>query len=281
MKSLGESFGFEILLTVLLPGLAVFIGLLAVEPNLQRSMRSSFPAVVAFLPGDDHAPNGVAKSDDTPSSNAEAGNAKPADANSSTKAASRPEKNDREWLQIFALMAVISLLGASVAALNGFFETVFYDNVTPHLLGIDSRTFLAHWDEYLHRLGKESNTYVDRIVVWFLFESRMAVAIGIVVAIGLWFGEIPSAMVFYLGIAFIAFAVVAIMHHYELGKYRLDRSGDWQALRSAEVAVAERQAADASSARSIAARLGDVEQQVRRLRRRIRCRRRQAINAGI
>jgi hypothetical protein len=252
MKSLGESFGFEILLTVLLPGLAVFLGLLAVEPNMQRSMRASFPGVAAFLSGDvafRGAGDTMADADTSPSS-------PPAHA-----------EKDREWIPIFVVLALVSLLGGTVAALNGFFETICYDRVTPMLLGIDSDTFLSHWDEYLYRLGKESNSYVDRIVAWFLFESRMAVAIGGVVLFGLVFGEITSDLVKYLGVAFIAFAVVAMMHHYELGKYRLTRSADWRAQRIAEVAVAQRQTADAANARGIAERLSDVERQLRRLRR--------------
>jgi hypothetical protein len=260
MKSLGESFGFEILLTVLLPGLAVFIGLLAVEPDLQQSMRSSFPAVVELL-------SGKTESTDTDAPQADASAAK---TKTAATAESRPAKSEREWLHIFAVMAVVSLLGASVAALNGFFETHWYDRITPLLLGIDADTFLTHWEEYLYRLGKESNNYVDRIVAWFLFESRMAVAIAVVIAFGLFAGEIWSGLVIWLGLAFIAFAIFAMMHHYELAKHRMTRYEDWRALRLAEVAVARRQAADAASARGVAARLDEIEQKVRRLRRKVR-----------
>ena len=39
--------------------------------------------------------------------------------------------NMKEWQQTFTAIAVVSLLGSVVAAINGLFESLLYDRVTP------------------------------------------------------------------------------------------------------------------------------------------------------
>ena len=246
MKSLGESFGFDILLTVFLPGLAVFLGMMVAFPDLPARIRADIPAVSSLVSEDGAS---VAKDKVSNPKSSPAG--------------------DKEWLQIFAALALISLLGASVAAINSVCETFFYDWITPILLGIDGDTFQSHWDEYLYRLAKESSSYIDRIVNWFLFESRMAVAMVVIIVMELLSVRTSSTLTIIFGVAFIAFALVAMMHHYELGKYRLTRAADWQAMRLADVATANRQVAEAAGP-ALIERLNVVERQMKAMRKRAR-----------
>jgi len=148
-----------------------------------------------------------------------------------------------EWQQTFAALAVISLLGALLAAANGVLEAYFYDKITPYRMNISADEFNRHWYEYLYRLSKESNAYISRIVTWFLFESRMAVAVAFVFFFYLVEAqdrELSHAVLFICAIGILGF--LGYHHHRELAEYRRYWSEQWRSLRVSEKAMEEKAA---------------------------------------
>lgn len=146
----------------------------------------------------------------------------------------------KEWQQTFAALAIISLLGSLVASINGLLETCFYDRITTSWMDIRKDEFDRHWYEYLYQLGKQTNVYVSRIVTWFLFESRMAVAL-LFVLIMYWCAAptISQALTFWLFLSVVIFSVLAAVHHYELAMHRSHWCPHWSKLREAEIKKAE------------------------------------------
>jgi len=145
-----------------------------------------------------------------------------------------------EWQKTFAAIAIISLLGSIVAALNGWVEALFYDRIAPWRLGISKVEFDDQWYEYLYRLCRERNAYVSRIVVAFLFESRMAVAL-LLIAMTLLIANAPSWATFGCFISALIFGWLGAAHHETLGLFRKKMFPRWKLLWEAEQAVAEQQ----------------------------------------
>jgi hypothetical protein len=146
----------------------------------------------------------------------------------------------KEWQQTFSALAIISLLGSLIGTTNGLLESLIYDRVTPHRMGISRADFNAHWQEYLYRLSKENNSYVSRVVTWFLFESRMAVAILLVFVFYMVEGfdrEMSTAILLLVAVG--ALGYLGYHHHRELAEYRRHWHDQWRTLREAERAVAE------------------------------------------
>ena len=72
-----------------------------------------------------------------------------------------------EWQETFAAVAFISLLGSVIAAFNGLLESCFYDRITRICVHLTRNQYDTQWQEYLYRLSKENNSYIDRIATWF------------------------------------------------------------------------------------------------------------------
>lgn len=148
----------------------------------------------------------------------------------------------KEWQQTFAALAIISLLGSLIAAVNGLLESFIYDRITRQRLKIEMGHYNDHWHEYLYRVSKEANSYVSRVVIWFLFESRMAVAVAVALVFAFYLIEAEdrelSVAVLFVS-AFLALGFLGYHHHKELAEYRRVAYWYWKSLRDAEVRKAQ------------------------------------------
>jgi len=87
-----------------------------------------------------------------------------------------------DTLLTVGLLLVAALLGMILASLLGVLEWRVYDRVATCVLkrkapGYSRDTYLAEWSKYLDSLEEKKNPFVDRLVLYYFFESRTAVAL--------------------------------------------------------------------------------------------------------
>lgn len=123
-----------------------------------------------------------------------------------------------EFLASFALVAVVTLLGASTASAQAIVETYVLDPVTAWLIGVNKAQFDEQWTKYVQDLPNKRNPYIARVVLFFQFETRMGLAMLILFAFLLYNGfRVPGWLTFFGGLLFYA---VGIIHHKELAEMR-------------------------------------------------------------
>lgn len=81
-----------------------------------------------------------------------------------------------QFFSVFVFIAAITLFGAMVASVHSFIETLLLDKcITPWMAGQTPKEFQEAWDHYISILP--SNRYISRVVFFFLFETRLGIAL--------------------------------------------------------------------------------------------------------
>ena len=129
-----------------------------------------------------------------------------------------------EFLVSFALVAIVTLLGASTASAQAIVETYVLDPVTAWLIRVSRPQFDEQWVKYVQDLPNKRNPYIARVVLFFQFETRMGLAMMILCAFLLYNGfRLPGWLIFFGGLLFYA---VGFIHHKELAEMRKKYYGE-------------------------------------------------------
>lgn len=169
MKTQVTSFGFEVLLTFLLPGVLATAAVLMIH--------GVTPAQLAAM---------------------------------------LKWAREAEFLAVVLLLSSIAMLGALIASLQAWLESVLLDRLTAWRLGKNTEMFQREWDNYVHRLPR--NSYISRVVLFFQFETRLGLAAVILGAVTI------LCVSAWHGVAFIVIGSflywMGTGHHQELAIFR-------------------------------------------------------------
>lgn len=124
---------------------------------------------------------------------------------------------DAEFLATIVLITLFTIAGALVASLHGLMEAKILDVKTARSIGVSDDTYREQWDYYIDNLDEFKNGYVDRLVLFFQFETRMGLA-AFLLSVSL--AKYSCLHAFYVLILSLFLYWMGSLHHQALAGFR-------------------------------------------------------------
>jgi hypothetical protein len=126
--------------------------------------------------------------------------------------------SEYEWLAAVGVLVACATLGTSVSSAWTWIERES-DRRRASELNIDSDQYSAEWDRYVDSLERAKNAYIDRLVLFWRFESRTGLSLVLLFLSIYSAGVLPilGCLVLVLGLWLL---YASRLSHCELAKYR-------------------------------------------------------------
>lgn len=124
---------------------------------------------------------------------------------------------------LFVILALAALLGTVTASLQAALETWILDWITRKRIRQEPKEFKEVWKRYLGALGRTPNHYINRVLLFYQFETRLGLTL-ILLSLMVWWRVHWLAGVGVLVVAVFMYFMGAA-HHKELAEYRKDHFG--------------------------------------------------------